>query len=557
MAERPIPSPLGSLPGNEHLVVILGASQSGKTTFTETTKQYALISGTNENPTVLEAVRTEDILTRFPNYHVEDHEKNPETPKIIRPCYCPCESDFILNCEDEYDYEEAIDERGQHLKLNYIDQIDQGSEPASFALLDTPGVTGVAPDGHIEPNLSRVLSISKAIASRNARNARNGISLVLIAVSTSIPLTREFTYALDCCIGTFSGLNSVFAFLHTKIKYENLYPGSSNFLEFQKRRTELQKIIGRPIPEFYIDCDIDHSKRPFRACITYNVIEKILQTATFNQPVMIALDVVNKTPRMKQIDKIAAVTYEKTLEARSDAIRTLNYNIDVNFSQAIEVLSNISKVESKLRTRRNDLNTYQSGNLELLYEDRYDGGQKLGEPEICTMELPVQKHTIDKVDIFHKGIRIEEVTVSGGEGEKSWRAEIPRIPIHAGTFQVRIYCKKVTKYCEEIEQAEFDIKSLEEEVVQLKVSVAHLEESIQSSYSKRRVELGWRNFRIHLIEWLTKDSLPRDTFQALVENEAYTQPTIEAFRMAMEEVYFGMFRDNGLVTEDNRSNILS
>ncbi|KAF9359679.1 hypothetical protein BGX26_011719 [Mortierella sp. AD094] len=542
MAEQPTPPRSGSLTGIEYSIVIIGASQSGKTTFTRTTKQYAKLSpGTDENPTV---PRIEDILTRFPNYHVEDIN-NPETPEIIRPCYCPCKSEFMLSCKDEHDYKDAVDKR-RKLKLNHI---DQKSEPISFALLDTPGVAGVATEGHIDPNLGHVLSISEAIASRN------GISLVLIAISTLTAFTPEFTNALHCCIDTFSGLNNVFAFLHTKIKYEDLYPDSTSFNNFQTRRDQLQNLIGRRIPEFYIDCDIDHSSRPIRACITYNVIEKILQAAAFNQPVMVPLDVVNKTPRMKQIDKIAAVTYEKVLEARSDSIRTFTSDIEVNISQAVDNQTNILRLESKLRTRRHDLKTYQSDDLELLYSARYDGDLDSSKSETFTMEFPVQKHTIAKVDIFREGI--ETFTVSGGEGEKSWRAEIPTIPIQTGTFQVRIYCTKSTRYCEEIEQARDDIKSLEEEAEQLKKSEVRLGESIQSLNVKKEEELEWRNLRMHLVEWLNKDSLPRDTFQALVESGAYTRKTIDESRRAVEEVYFRIFRLNGLATGDDPSNIPS
>ncbi|KAF9092728.1 hypothetical protein BGX27_001730 [Mortierella sp. AM989] len=495
-------------------IVVLGATLSGKTTFIETTKQYADQSyqiddnfiGHGNNPHTRD-IRNEQFQTSLPKYHVVEPL---ETPTIIHPC------ELIDQFNDVCDYEDFI-------KKKYLSVLSTEQEPetVSFTLVDTPGVTGVSRLGRqIEPNLGPVISIFNAVTSRNK------VSLLLVTVPPG-PFTAEFRQAIQCCTDMFSELNSVIAFLHTKIHYKDLHPrNSKSSLKLRSRRAELQNIIKRStFLEFHIDCDTTNSTQAIRACITYNIIKEILQAAAFNEPVTMTQAAVNKTPQMKQIDRLFLETYKAMLKENYRTLRIIYDEFETVLSQLFNVQTDIVKTE---------------------------GEQFTGGSEPVNLIFPDQEHVIAQVDILANGIDI--ISTSGGKDYKYWNINFRTRCPQSGSFHVRIYCKKSEKYSEEIEKINIDIQSLEEDIINLQKSMTCQKESAAKLLGRIQEQIERRELHLRLIDWLTRDALPKEIFQALADHEAYMGATAK-MRQKLEKVYIDFIYPKSSESSMDSSNV--
>ncbi|KAF9092337.1 hypothetical protein BGX27_001857 [Mortierella sp. AM989] len=511
-------------------IVLLGVEQSGKTTFTMTAGQYAK-GGTGKSPIgddtgdgapPTKEIRVEPFHTNLPKCRIAGKaaDAGPIHPR-----------ELIYKFNDVGDYRDSINNRRDH-ELHWI---EHESGTISFTFFDTPGVSALPESEVLEPNLGRVISIFKAVAPINS------ISLVLITIPKRT-FTPDIQQAIQCCTDMFSELNTVIAFLHTEIDYERLHPSCpERFSQFRMdRRAELKKIINRStFLEFYIDCDFSHSNKPIRTCITYNIIEKILQVANFNRPVSAKSIVVNKTPRMKLIDSLFINTYSDVLKEKHQTVLDMNDGIKVKLSELLHIQSSVVKTELEIQTQMLKLQRYQSDDLELLHEMRYDEDQDPNEGDLIAREFPTQEHVIEQVDIYKSEFNIE--FQAGGKDCREWKARFRAMSTKPGIFHIRIYSKKSTIYRGEIEEAKKEIQRLQNCNEGLRKRMKRGQDTLASSWEKMQEELEWLSMRLRLIEWLRKDSIPIEIFQTLADSNAYTHGRYSSKREAVERVYFEKF----------------
>ncbi|KAF9278116.1 hypothetical protein BGZ74_003171, partial [Mortierella antarctica] len=269
-------------------VLVLGETQSGKSTLIEHIRRYAdpeVVFNTGAIGTGFlshtQKVTIETVTTNLPGYQVVD-KKN----KNAKVNY----GEYMKKYKDEYDYEDALNVRKG---LESTRGPARLQETVKFNLIDTPGLnaTGGDDEKHVQGIFGGLIEAKT-------------IHLLIITISSG-PFTQGLQDAIKCYVDMFPDFNGIIAFVHTHFDYKDFHHARKQASKAIELRTErLHDIMGRTtFPHFKIDCDI-YNKKPIRDCITQNTIQKILELATFNQPVNMLHTVVNKTRKMRDIDNV-------------------------------------------------------------------------------------------------------------------------------------------------------------------------------------------------------------------------------------------------------------
>ncbi|KAF9333923.1 hypothetical protein BG006_002952, partial [Podila minutissima] len=278
----------------EYNVLVLGETQSGKSTLVQYMRKYANPNveintkalGTGFLSHTQEVTHT-DIFTDLPEYFVQ------EKKGVDRVNY----GDF-LQLPDQYDYEDALNMRkGLETKKGAA----QLPKKVKFNLIDTPGLN--ATQGDDESHVQKIFL---------ALNKVKTIHLLLITISSG-PFTYGLREAIKAYVGLIPCFGGTVALVHTHFDYKNFHPTCAQESRTLGLKTEcLRKILGwTTLCHFKIDCNINN-KRPIRECITQNKIRRILGLAVLSQPINVLYHVIQKTRKMRDIDNILRGTFEET-----------------------------------------------------------------------------------------------------------------------------------------------------------------------------------------------------------------------------------------------------
>ncbi|KAG0330784.1 hypothetical protein BG000_011461 [Podila horticola] len=392
MSRAPHLTPSGKLL-SEYNVLVLGETQSGKSTLIQYMRKYA-------NPGIESSIKTlgtgflsqtqevtsSSIVTDLPEYCVAD--KNNGT--LINY------GKFVQERSDEHDYEDALNTR-KGLETRKGDS--RLAKKVKFNLIDTPGLSATGSDHE-----SHVRKIFRSL------NKAKAIHLLLITISSG-PFTQGLKDAIRAYVDMFPGFNGIIAFVHTHFDYKNFHPARAQVSYAIDLRTEsLYEIMGSTtFPHFKIDCDV-YNKKPIRDCITQNTIQKILELATFNQPVDMLHTVINKTRKMRDIDNIlrdkfedTSATIEKTLKFK-DAEEEL-------LAQIFRNETTVHKLEARIKILKEFFISHNVDLLGILHEGRChkkhkgDGQKKdksLKSPSISNVTTPMAKSQKLKAEIGSK-----------------------------------------------------------------------------------------------------------------------------------------------------------
>lgn len=255
-------------------ILVIGNAQSGKSTLIEGIKKYAdpnysvyrsLLGNGNLSRTDCTADWT--IVTGLPRYKVVQTKwPSKEVPSDLAQ---------LMAVGDMGEYEDELNKRNG-IEMVRPKRLLLFSETA-FRIIDTPGLNDT--EGRDELHLSRIYEAAVDAGS---------IDLVLIVISKE-PLTKELQEALKTYANMFPELRPVFAFVHTKVKYQDLHPDNkTSWSNMRERQQLLESLMGRSnLPHFLIDCDLE-TTRPIRMCLTNNIIRDILNLSISNAPVFIA-----------------------------------------------------------------------------------------------------------------------------------------------------------------------------------------------------------------------------------------------------------------------------
>ncbi|KAG0030391.1 hypothetical protein BGZ81_002729 [Podila clonocystis] len=497
----------------EYNILMLGETQSGKSTLIQYMRKYADPTATINQQALGDSVSShtqevsiQSITTGLPEYYIAG--TNGEQ------VHCG----NYNNHEDEHDYETSLNNR-KNLQLK--EGSSRLSKSVQFNLIDTPGLNTTK--GNDEKHIRKVL---ENLIDLQSKTKDKTFHLVIVTIASG-PFTQGLEDAIRCYIEMFPDFNGIIAFVHTCFNYRNLHPACEQESHALKcRKASLHEIMGRTtFPHFKIDCD-DH-KLPIRDCITQNTIRKILELAVFNRPVDIRHTVINKTQKMRTIDnilqdKIEAVSrsVHKTLrykdQDQADLLtETYNYETEIH-----RLTARIGELEEFVR--RHDVN-----DPELLYEKRHDMDYEANSKG-KNISLHYPETGEQHIPIVYRDILSHRVDVMGEIGQKdihepwtSWQAEIQRTSPLPSIFHVKIYTTKAMKYHAQIQQAWADLGILQKN---LEAAIQNRNNHAQQNEVLRAEIQGIdavHNEGILILGLVANKFLEPETFMALLDAHAY------------------------------------
>ncbi|KAG0350272.1 hypothetical protein BG005_010193, partial [Podila minutissima] len=267
----------------EYTILILGRSQSGKSTLVERIKSYA---DSVEVVSNLRAVRTPHTVfqSNLPTY--EAIQKDNGT--ILNVTHLA--DIFSEDGSGFLEYHELLRSSERNFDARVSPPMTSLPQPKTltYMILDTPGISNSVNDDE---------TITKLVSSHS-------FNLVLIVVSFWYPLTIELQLALEYYSKVLQGLHCNVAFLHTRVDYADHHPHNEDFYRNLKlRNLLLSRIFQDPgstpegksrshmvpkademeeHPSFTLDLRSD--KGPIIDCLNCNTIREILYLAASNSP---------------------------------------------------------------------------------------------------------------------------------------------------------------------------------------------------------------------------------------------------------------------------------
>jgi len=466
-------------------VLLIGQSQSGKSTLLEAIKQYAdpnyKYDSTrigNGNVSLTTEVRIEEVVTCLPSYRIY------ETNRFGRQ-----EIDV-----ERYMEETTFDDFKALLNRQDVEVMAEGGATFSrFRIIDTPGLDDS--EGRDIENLGKIFSAIQGLGN---------LHLVVITDRHGTTLSPGYQTALKTYSRLFSTMHGLMTFVMTSIPYKQRHPGRKKNLGLDTKLKErvdiISEIMGRRFPSFKIDCNLVEF-RPFHICLVRNTLRDLLSTATIKTPVGLKLQIY-KTPAMKAVDEDVYTTY-------SEFFTNLELNRDT-LDLADRLRLDIIQTESVIANKEDELWTIDTEELLHLYEVRFsqdwehfyiikptllqystfdcsiasgnlsypaveiltDLGDDLVQVGGDTVEKIEEKggevdgSVIDKVMTTHSSVDILEVY--GGEGHKYWKVLFRRKSYTKGHFHAILSIKSCNKHRTRIDILKQDILQLGEKLGTLK-----------------------------------------------------------------------------------------
>ncbi|KAG0032579.1 hypothetical protein BGZ81_010629 [Podila clonocystis] len=346
------------------------------------------------NVSLTTAVLEESISTYLPEYQVFKKGDHTQQSPVAY-------DSFIL--EDKNTYEDKLNARREYQPPVPVQGNSSSSKELKFNIIDTPGLNDT--EDQDEDHVSKIFS---ALGGKS-------LDLVLVTVSRGA-FTQGLQQALRSYMNLFPQLGDIVAFVHTRVNYLELHPGMTDFQSYkQEKMKTLSTLMGRSsFPHFWIDCDFETTK-PVRKCITNNTLRRILRLAVMNKSVvMLHSKTLNKTPKMREIDRIikdqvqaVILAIESTLEFKDKEEGAMLQAVYIHATE-------INELRAKINMLKDLRKSYQTDELGLLYEKRHDDIQG---PLAKGLSLSVPyegKYAIDEVVVW-----CENFQFSGSDGQRS------------------------------------------------------------------------------------------------------------------------------------------
>ncbi|KAF8948981.1 hypothetical protein BGZ52_006352, partial [Haplosporangium bisporale] len=529
------------MPGNPFNVLVLGETQSGKSTLMEAFQLYAnpnynIISSRigSGNVSLTTEVREESMYTQLPEYQVfKKGDRTQQSPVAYDA--------FIL--EDKNTYEDKLNARREYQQP--VQGASWSSDMLKFNIIDTPGLNDT-----MDQDEDHVAKIFAALGGKT-------LDLVLVTVSRSA-FTQGLQQALRSYLDLFPQLGDIVAFVHTRVDYLELHPHMTSFQSYMKENMEtLNALMGRKsFPHFWIDCDFETTK-PIRKCITNNILRRILRLAVENMSVVMlqsqTLNKMNKTPKMKKIDRIIKDQVQAVIQAIESTLEFKDKEEGVLLQGVYNHATTINELRAKINTLQDLQKSYQTDELGLLYEVRVDDiPRPWAKGTQCTVDY-AGEHKVDKVVMLR-----ENFDFCGSDNQQSLESHLcPGTPTEAvmeffettslypdgqlspekwhGTFvketqdfngycHVKLYAKKSNRFKAKIDELTREIADLEK---QLQHWVNESDLQPEDALSKIQSFVDDHNRHMEVIRLASADTLHYDLFVELVKARAFAGPANE------------------------------
>ncbi|KAI8349810.1 hypothetical protein B0O80DRAFT_141141 [Mortierella sp. GBAus27b] len=424
----PIP-PLDTLP--IYNILLLGPTQSGKSTFIEFAKKYADPSYTINtrltgagNWSWTQEVRSEVVVTNLPIYKLYDRDESDGSTDGGQEINI----NAILSQSILKPFKKLLD-RDDDLEAR--PEVIPGSEWVRFRLIDTPGLDDTQGD-----DLRNLCKIFKALSTVNK------FSLVLIFDANQAFLKSQVE-AFETYFRLFEELNGLTIIVHTKVPNINRHSSKKALPDKLAERSKFfSKIAGRSIPATWIDCDVEEHG-PANTCLTRNTIRNILEIAMFKTPISRNKTSIRKTPKMAAMDNVLHEQCQKKFQSAKVSFAALN-EID-------QLYIEIRKTEQQIRCMEKSIENYDTDDPVVLFEECFgEEWRFFGRVKTHILEFPSQEFTIIKKTMVQRSIKLLDET--GGQGEKHWHLRFSRESFATGLFYVNLSTTSRIKHKKRIKE---------------------------------------------------------------------------------------------------------
>ncbi|KAF9584036.1 hypothetical protein BGW38_007787 [Lunasporangiospora selenospora] len=485
-------------------ILIIGETQSGKSTLVQGLKRYAnpghvverTYIGNNVNSHTTEC-QIHEIETCMPLYTAignrEDNDIN-----ISLDGKQDCHNQETCNCSSE-DYMDHLNQRGVRVEPWHKEE-----NRYRFRLIDTPGLNDTK--GRDEPNILEVY---------NAIQNNGPIHLVLVTIPP-VPFTPLFKKNLKTYFHVFEELKDKVRFIHTKSDYLHRHHSHRDKLEaLRLRKSELDLILGQSVhSHFTIDCDLA-TKRSVRICITQVILHDILRQALASDPITLNDDSIRKTPSMIAIDNVIAEQLYRE-DAESDETRmaaakeegVIYGTLSLTKKVIAEILAKQKDAAAFIHERNRESPKVAIGTHK--FSEGYSflpGGER-------SYTFGPQEHTIDEVRIFYsQGVAIK--SEEGGNRHNYYRVNYTKHFKSVGSLEVHLLARPDHLNREQIARMEGVRSTCESIMVILNDHEKRLLEKIEEGmrYKEERKYLGLvRQGRVSqiLFRWLAEVDYTKD-----------------------------------------------
>ncbi|KAF9109935.1 hypothetical protein BGX27_006971 [Mortierella sp. AM989] len=499
-------------------ILILGQSQSGKSTLIEAIRKYAnplcdlnvsrIGNGVKSHT---KNVVTQHVYTDLPEYTVVNVKTN-ETIKTLE--YFENPNQFVgTNPKSDFG-------------LHTYDKPD--ASIVHFQIFDTPGLddTNGTDVHHIRRTLSTIM------------DARQ-IHLVIVMVNTQVHVTEGLRDALKTYRNVFSPMGEIMIFLHTKVPNEDQFPEKIGTWKTMRERMDyLDQIMNQKLPHYMINCDLQEN-RPIHNCFMYNKILSILQLATFNRPVQVDSMPLHKTEKMLSVDNIVSQHYLALFKSEDRTCKELDI--------AYQLKAKIEDTQRSIEAVKSFIRTHDTDRLVIIYQNYYDDNWKLTtRREPVVFEFPARGYPIDRRDVLQFQVKILE---ESEEGCDTWRTKFKRNAFEFGAFHVKLYTKQCNKYRREISLHKTQLTILENELQSLEeqqtIRLEQLQEVHNRSGSGGGIEGGRYAILKHLSESTIAEMMTRRSRYARILGQ-----------ITKETLTWGMYKalDEAKVYEGDKAN---
>ncbi|KAK3820258.1 MAG: hypothetical protein J3Q66DRAFT_168687 [Benniella sp.] len=495
--------PLESLP--VYNILLLGTTQSGKSTFLEGVKQYADPSYKvnhdrigKGNKTCTLDVHTEMITTNLPVYRLYDLKADANEELDI----------FSMFLEKSVKACKILLECDEGLKLCAEEMPD--SKWARFRIIDTPGLDDTK--GNDIPNIAKTFSALSDI---------DEIHLVLIINSLETPVLPSQEAAYKSYFQVFEELKSLLTIVHTKVPNIHRHPKDTKIGEkFSERTAIFNEIAGFEVPAKTIDCDLDEEAGLTHVCLTRNTIREILEMATVKTPVFSLRTNVCKPPAMIAVDDVLRKKYKEEMDSVIKSSSALD--------EASQLDIQIQKIEEDISAENALIQELDTDDLIQLFDERFEEGWKFTGWEWVeehTMEFPLQEFTITRMRVAQQSINI--LDEDGGEDKKYWNIRFSRKWVQSGYYHVVLSTTSRNKHKRRIDQCKTGIDYMNETLVPLRelyaVAKHKTGESTDGTDPKEMLmQFQRRSNRCRkMLNHLTSKTLPMELFFQLANSGIY------------------------------------
>ncbi|KAF9428412.1 hypothetical protein BGZ94_002471 [Podila epigama] len=531
-------------------ILLVGDSQSGKSSLVETMKMYGDVDYKADTSRIHRRIRSSDARVRatpfISDLHtVEVRNIDDGENKII-------DIEHMAKTMPEEDFEDLL---YLSKKLVEIKNIPSQGKKYRYNIFEGPSLNGSG-----ESFERNIFSIHKAIV-----ESKKEFHQVLFILAPG-PITTGIQATIRIFSNVFSELAPLLSFVHTKFDYMKLHRDN---LDYMKERQEiLQRYIhmkdDAKAGHFMIDCSLENTGRPVQVAMTQNTIHNILKTATQQTPIQIKNYLMTKTEKMVMIDS------KLKWQARDDFQETLK-EIAENNKALFDIRSEIRRLNEEYMAKdveqnraRNNEDPTTRVDLELIFDKSYRNKKPACPSSLLgTMTFEKQPRWIEHVHIV--GDNVEIVQQLGGISCNYWKTIFRHKNADAASLSVKLYAKKLGADGKPLGESP-ELAAIRETREDREKKLAAIEErmrcvrKLQEEYNFLRDSVLRESLPNAVLEQLTSQgvyesrNVPYDTIKDIYIKSGgiYSAASLATERFMATGSYFGRRKDSDDESDDDK-----